>query len=49
VHFAINPPDQLRSHLALARLNSLTQTEVVEAVRHLAFYTGWPNAVGALQ
>jgi 4-carboxymuconolactone decarboxylase len=40
-------PDQLRSHLQRARDNGLTEAELVEAITHLAFYTGWPNAVSA--
>jgi 4-carboxymuconolactone decarboxylase len=45
---ALNRPDQLRSHLALARQNGVTETELVEAITQLAFYTGWPNAVSAV-
>ena len=45
---AMNRPDQLRSHLALARQNGLTEEELVEAITHLAFYSGWPNAIGAV-
>jgi 4-carboxymuconolactone decarboxylase len=45
---AMNRPDQLRSHLVLARQNGVTETEIIEAVTHLAFYTGWPNAVSAV-
>ena len=45
---AMNRPDQLRSHLALARRNGLTREELIEAITHLAFYSGWPNAVGAV-
>jgi 4-carboxymuconolactone decarboxylase len=45
---AMNRPDQLRSHLARARENGLTQEELVEAITHLAFYAGWPNAVTAI-
>lgn len=45
---AMNRPDQLRSHLALARQNGLTEVEIVEAITQLAFYTGWPNAVSAV-
>jgi 4-carboxymuconolactone decarboxylase len=45
---AMNRPDQLRSHLALARQNGVTETEIIEAITHLAFYAGWPNAVGAV-
>jgi 4-carboxymuconolactone decarboxylase len=45
---ALSRPDQLRSHLALARRNGVTETEIVEAITHLAFYSGWPNAVSAV-
>jgi 4-carboxymuconolactone decarboxylase len=45
---AMNRLDQLRSHLALARQNGVTETEIVEAITHLAFYAGWPNAVSAV-
>ena len=45
---AMNRPNQLRSHLALARMNGLTEEELVEAITHLAFYSGWPNAVTAI-
>ncbi len=44
---AMNRPDQLRSHIALARRNGLTQDELIEAITHLAFYAGWPSAVTA--
>lgn len=45
---AMNRPDQLRSHLALARQNGVTEVELIEAITHLAFYSGWPNAVSAV-
>ena len=45
---AMNRPDQLRSHLAIARSNGVTQEELVEVITHLAFYSGWPNAVTAI-
>ena len=45
---AMNRPDQLRSHLARARANGVTQEELIEAITHLAFYSGWPNAVTAV-
>ena len=45
---AMNRPEQLRSHLALAKQNGLTEQELVEAMTHLAFYSGWPNAVSAI-
>ena len=43
----LNRPDQLRSHMALASQNGVTQEELVEALTHLAFYAGWPSAVTA--
>ena len=45
---ALNRPDQLRSHLARARENGVTQDEAIETITHLAFYAGWPNAVTAI-
>ena len=45
---ALNRPDQLRSHLALAQRNGVTEDELVGAITHLAFYAGWPNAVTAV-
>jgi 4-carboxymuconolactone decarboxylase len=44
---AMNRPDQLRSHLALAKQNGLTEEELSEAITQLAFYSGWPNAIVA--
>src|SRR5438093_1656984 len=45
---ALNRPDQLRAHLLKARENGVTREELVETITHLAFYTGWPNAVSAI-
>jgi 4-carboxymuconolactone decarboxylase len=45
---ALNRPDQLRSHLARARQNGVTEVELVEAITQLAFYAGWPNAISAV-
>lgn len=45
---ALNRPEQLRSHLQRARTNGVTKDEVVEAITHLAFYSGWPNAINAV-
>jgi 4-carboxymuconolactone decarboxylase len=39
---------QLSSHLRRALANGLTQDELVEAITHLAFYAGWPNAMSAI-
>lgn len=44
---AMYRPDQLRSHLGLASQNGLTREELVEAITHLAFYSGWPSSVSA--
>ena len=41
-------PDQLRSHLRIARQNGVTQAELIETITHLAFYSGWPNSVTAV-
>ena len=40
--------DQLRFHLGRARDNGVTETELIEAITHLAFYTGWPKAMTAI-
>jgi 4-carboxymuconolactone decarboxylase len=45
---AMNRPDQLRSHLTLARQNGVTEPELVEVITQLAFYAGWPSAVTAV-
>jgi len=45
---ALNRPDQLRSHLVIARQNGVTQEELIETITHLTFYAGWPNAVNAI-
>lgn len=45
---ALNRPEQLRSHIALARQNGVTEEEIVETITQLAFYSGWPNAITAV-
>ena len=40
--------EQLRSHLGRARVNGVSETELVEVMTHLAFYTGWPRAISAI-
>jgi 4-carboxymuconolactone decarboxylase len=35
-------------HLGRARDNGATETELVEAITHLAFYAGWPKAMSAM-
>lgn len=39
---------QIPYHLNRAMDNGLTQSEAAEAITHLAFYVGWPNAMSAL-
>lgn len=39
---------QLTFHLDHAKKNGLTETELVEAITHLAFYVGWPKAMTAV-
>ena len=39
--------DQLQFHLAFARRNGVTDEELKEALLQLAFYSGWPNGMGA--
>jgi 4-carboxymuconolactone decarboxylase len=41
--------EQLGAHLRLAKQNGLTETELKEAIVHLAFYAGWPKAISAIQ
>ena len=38
---------QLPGHLTRALNNGLTQAEASEAISHLAYYGGWPNAFSA--
>ncbi|HTR32578.1 MAG TPA: carboxymuconolactone decarboxylase family protein [Gaiellaceae bacterium] len=41
--------EQLTGHLSRARDNGVTETELKEAIVHLAFYAGWPKAMSAVQ
>jgi 4-carboxymuconolactone decarboxylase len=45
---ALNRPDQLRFHLGRAIENGVKKEELIEAITHLAFYSGWPNAMTAV-
>jgi 4-carboxymuconolactone decarboxylase len=40
--------DQLGFHLGRAKENDLTESELIEAITHLAFYAGWPKAMTAV-
>lgn len=44
---AMGKTDQLQFHLGFARQNGVTDHELKEALLHLAFYSGWPNGMGA--
>jgi quercetin dioxygenase-like cupin family protein len=39
----------LTYHLATARKNGVTKTEMAEILTHIAFYAGWPNAWAAFR
>ena len=41
--------EQLPGHLQRAVDNGVTVDELVEAITHLAFYSGWPNAMTAIR
>ncbi len=45
---AMNRPEQLRFHLDRALDNGLKKEELIEAITHLAFYSGWPNSMNAI-
>jgi 4-carboxymuconolactone decarboxylase len=40
--------EQLTFHLQYAKDNGATEQELIEAITHLAFYTGWPKAMSAM-
>ena len=40
--------EQLTFHLRFAKDNGATEEELIEAITHLAFYTGWPKAMSAM-
>lgn len=45
---ALYRTNQLPYHLQTALANGVTKEELVEAITHLAFYSGWPNASTAM-
>jgi 4-carboxymuconolactone decarboxylase len=45
---ALYRTNELPFHLRFALQNGLTKDELVEAITHLAFYSGWPTASTAL-
>lgn len=44
----MNRSDQLRFHLRKAVENGVKVQELIEVITHLAFYSGWPNAMSAI-
>lgn len=40
--------EQLGFHLGFAARNGNSTEELIEAITHLAFYTGWPKAFAAM-
>ena len=40
--------EQLAYHLGLAEQNGASESELIEAITHLAFYAGWPKAMSAM-
>ncbi|MDX3670654.1 MULTISPECIES: carboxymuconolactone decarboxylase family protein [Streptomyces] len=45
---ALYRADQLAFHLPKALENGVTKDELVEAITHIAFDAGWPNAMSAI-
>ena len=45
---ALYRTEQLPGHLRRAVDNGLTEDELVEAITHLAFYSGWPTTMTAM-
>ena len=44
---ALYRTDQLRGHIKRALENGVTREEIMSAIEHMAFYSGWPCAVNA--
>ena len=40
--------EQLPFHLNRAKENGLSETELIEVITHLAFYSGWPKSMSAI-
>lgn len=45
---ARNQPAELKHHVEVALDNDVTAAEISEIITHLAFYSGWPNAMAAV-
>ena len=44
---AMNRTQQLPGHLNRAQNNGVTREELIEAITHLSFYSGWPTTLTA--
>lgn len=44
---ATGKTEQMSAHFPRALENGVTKQELIEVITHLAFYSGWPNAVSA--
>jgi 4-carboxymuconolactone decarboxylase len=44
---ALGKTEQMTFHFPRAIENGVTRDELIEAITHLAFYAGWPNAMSA--
>lgn len=44
---AMGREEQMRGHMGRALDNGVTPAELIEAITHLAFYSGWPTAMTA--
>jgi 4-carboxymuconolactone decarboxylase len=40
--------EQLPFHLKRAKEHGVTEAELIETITHLAFYSGWPRAMSAI-
>ena len=41
--------EQLSFHLNKAKENGLSESELIEVITHLAFYSGWPRSMSAIR
>jgi len=44
---ALYRTEQLRGHVTRALNNGVTRDEIIEAITHVTFYSGWPCGVNA--
>jgi 4-carboxymuconolactone decarboxylase len=45
---ATGKTEQMEFHFPNAIRNGVTEQELIEMITHLAFYSGWPNAMSAV-